>query len=300
MAPSPVQLWDPVGTPHRRIARAGTKARKGRDIRNFQGWVDKWLHAHPGMRMRQLVKDGIGDRDTIAIGRDVCFLIGVDPGGKVDYGISVYAQRRLRDLVTGKDSRTPGEKARALRAQERRREELHPEPRVEGNRVVGGRDFADRKVAALDAAVLNCARGVKRRFYSQAGRFVLGKAIVGEDPGERSDCSQFERSIQQSAGRSDPASGYFTGTAKVEGEPCALEDLIVGRGYVVYGGGNGHHMEAYRGNGVGGMTYAQVARKHGTAVARITVGHGSAPVDRGDVFMMADPHFYNLPERLTD
>lgn len=297
MPASPVQLWDPLGKPHRRIARAGTKPRKGKDIRNFQKAVNAFANAHPRLKITKLKHDGIGNRQTIAMGRLASELNGVDPGGKVSYGISVYAQQRL----INPDLRTAHEKARALKAQGARRKELDrieaakraPKISLDPDRVTGGKDFGDRAAAALLAATERYKQRPGDYFYSQGGAPDWDHPISAPTRGHRYDCSSFSAGIARACGQDWlRGGGYFTGTAAAIGTPCSLANLRPG-GYIVYGSGNGHHMEMYYGDGE--HTFAEALRLHGRAIAGRTVGHGSPPVDFGDVSMMAAGRYFNPP-----
>jgi hypothetical protein len=151
-------------------------------------------------------------------------------------------------------------------------------PRVEGNRVKGG-SSGERWRAACLTAVSNCASGRRRNFYSQSGSWDVKHEIEpGPAYGERSDCSQFLTGMAWSARLPDPNGADFTGgyTGTLIGQHDGWIRVSrshmerKGWGYVVYGGGTGHHTEAYIGPG------------------DRTAGHGSAPVDFGVINLFGD------------
>lgn len=151
-------------------------------------------------------------------------------------------------------------------------------PRIEGNKVVGGTPEQRWRAAAL-ASVANCSNGKRRNFYSQAGGWDVTHEIApGPSYGERSDCSSYVTGIAWSADLPDPNGedfrAGFTGTLKTAAGPwkrVSVEQMKRhGWGYVVYGGGVGHHTEAYIGPG------------------DRTAGHGSPPVDFGTINLFGD------------
>lgn len=153
-------------------------------------------------------------------------------------------------------------------------------PTVKGNKVSGGTREERWKLACLTAAA-NCSTGRRRNFYSQSGSWDIKHEIApGPEYGERSDCSQFVTGIAWSCGLPDPnGAGYtggYTGTLIGQHHGWKLVSYArlqkIGWGYIVYGGGVGHHTEAYVGGGR-------------------TVGHGSAPVDFGVPDLFGDGDF---------
>jgi hypothetical protein len=290
---------DPVGRPHRRLSRAGDRPRQGRDFMLVQKAVDDFSNEHPGLKVTKLKHDGIGNRQTIAMAELTAQLLGVDPHGRKDYGVSVYAQERIRNP----NLRTRGEKERAKRAQERRREELDRQqmaarkPRIElappHDVVTGGLDFGDRVAAALLAAKDRYVAHPGEYFYSQIGTPDWDEPISAPSRGHRYDCSSFSAGIAGICGQTWVRNGgFFTGTALAILPHTSLNGLRPG-GCVVFGSGVGHHMEMWLGDGSGEYTYAECVKKFGAAVAARTVGHGSAPVDIGSIWMMANPTFLN-------
>jgi hypothetical protein len=151
-------------------------------------------------------------------------------------------------------------------------------PRIEGNKAVGSTPGNRWKLYCLQT-VRNCSNGTRRNYYSQGGSWDVQHEIKpGPNPAsERSDCSQYLTGVAWGCDLPDPNGedfhAGFTGTLisesngwrKVSRE--AMEKK--GWGYVVYGGGVGHHTEAFVGNGR-------------------TIGHGSAPVDFGVVDLFGD------------
>jgi len=168
------------------------------------------------------------------------------------------------------------------KAQEEQAAWLHEHgPQVEGNKVVGG-NAKQRWITACKASVGNCVTGKRRNFYSQAGSWDVEHEIApGPNYGERSDCSSYVTGIAWSAGLPDPNSedwhGGYTGTlvGQHNGWKQVSETSMKahGWGYVVYGGGTGHHVEAFIGPG------------------DRTAGHGSAPVDYGVIPLFGDSDY---------
>jgi hypothetical protein len=142
---------------------------------------------------------------------------------------------------------------------------------IAGNKASGGTP-GQRWKAVCIASVKNCASGKRRNFYSMSGAWDIDSVIApGEEYGQRSDCSSTVTGWALAAGLPDPNGedwhGGYTGT--LVGEHSGWKNVSrsamesKGWGYVVYGGGVGHHVEAYIGPG------------------DRTAGHGSAPVDFG-------------------
>jgi hypothetical protein len=149
---------------------------------------------------------------------------------------------------------------------------------IRGNEVTGGTPGQRFRTAVL-ASVANCSSGKRRNFYSMAGAWDVDHVITpGEEYGERSDCSSTVTGWCKAAGLPDPNGedwrGGYTGTliGQRNGWKLVSESAMKkkGWGYVVYGGGVGHHVEAYIGPG------------------DRTGGHGSAPVDFGVVDLFGD------------
>lgn len=143
---------------------------------------------------------------------------------------------------------------------------------VVGNKVTGGTPNKRLKVAALAAA----NNPDRHSFYSQSGAWDVDHCITGEKYGERSDCSSWVTSAFKSSGLPDPNqasyTGGYTGTL-VSGAAKQLNKTSTPRQVcvVIYGPGVGHHTELCLGDGDG-----------------VTVGHGSAPVDKGIVDLFGD------------
>lgn len=216
----------------------------------------------------KIAVDGEVGRQTIAVGRAAAESIGVDLKAP---GLSVYAQHLLRHPGL----RTPAQRARAKKWKDAHRK---PVLKVNGNTVEGTAPMRDKIVAAAMQAAHLYYTGQSHRFYSQPGYWDVQHGITGEARGARSDCSQFVTSMFHSAGAPDPNgnsyNGGFTGTLGGSGGTyISAKDAKPGD-YVLYGPYPHHHVEELVGPGPR------------------TVGHGSPPVDFGDAYMMADPHFY--------
>lgn len=148
------------------------------------------------------------------------------------------------------------------------------------NTVTGGTVKQRFRGAALLSAK-RCGTGKRRNFYSQPGRYTANKCFTGEAPGERSDCSQWLTSVCKAAGMADPnganwASGYTGTLVGGHGGWKSVSEATMkaaGWGFVVYGSGAGHHVEAYVGPG------------------DRTIGHGSAPIDEGQINLFGDGNY---------
>jgi hypothetical protein len=153
---------------------------------------------------------------------------------------------------------------------------------IEGNKVEGGTP-GQRWKACLLASVASCSKGMfqgRRNFYSQSGAWDIDHEIKGgPEYGHRSDCSSTVTGWAKACGLPDPNGedwhGGYTGTlvGQHNGWRMVSRSHMESSGkpgYIVYGPGVGHHVEAYLGPG-----------------AR-TAGHGSAPVDFGTVNLFRD------------
>jgi len=152
---------------------------------------------------------------------------------------------------------------------------------IVGNKVAGG-TAAQRWRTACLTSVVNCSSSIRRNFYSQSGSWDINHEIhPGPSYGERSDCSQYVTGMAWSAGLPDPNganwTGGYTGTLTGQHDGWKLDSEAKmkkkGWGYVVYGEGTGHHVEAYIGPG------------------ERTAGHGSAPVDYGIIDLFGDSDY---------
>lgn len=269
-----------IGFVHRDLVMSPHNAnpQKGADVVALQ----KAINAHVGYRhLRPVAVDGECGRITIARGRQLARSLGI---GLKRPGLTMYVQHLLRHP----NLRTPAQKKRG-----RRWVENHPPKtsvKIDGNTVTGGANVRERIVAAAVQAAYLDAHGTTR-FYSQAGTWTVIHGITGEHRGERSDCSQFLTSMYHSAGAPDPNglkyTGGWTGSLVEHGTEISRRDLRPGD-EIVYGPGPGHHTELYVGDGNPDHTWAQMAE----SVRDRTIGHGSPPVDEGDIDMMAGARFF--------
>lgn len=147
------------------------------------------------------------------------------------------------------------------------------------NKIIGGQDRGERFIFAAHLSVANCTNRVRVNHYSMySGGFDVQHTIKpGPGYDERDDCSLYFTGLCWSAGLPDPnglswKAGY-TGTLLGEHNGwrlCTLAELRQkGWGAVIYGAGDGHHVEAYIGEGK----------------TDLTAGHGSAPVDYGSIHL---------------
>jgi hypothetical protein len=150
---------------------------------------------------------------------------------------------------------------------------LGPKVDTEKSKVVGG-DFHERWQLSNLTAVDCCQSGRRRNSYSQAGSPDIHHPYgPGPAAGTRDDCSSYITSQALATGAGDPNNANFNGegfTGTLVGQSngwkeVSLERMMkAGQGYIVYGSGSGHHVEAYC------PSKDEESR---------TVGHGSAAVD---------------------
>lgn len=228
----------------------------------------------------KLVVDGDCGRQTVAKVRQLGRALGLTMSKP---GISRAAQLIIRNPGL----RTPVQRARAKKY-------APPVPRaqptVNGNKATGGAPSERVAAAAIHAAFLYY-HGESHRFYSQPGTYTVDHAITGEKHGERSDCSQFGTGMHWSASLLDPNGqdfeGGYTGTLGAHGTYIDRSDLVPGC-FVFYGPAPHHHVEVWVGDG--SRSYRELAAANHPDRDR-TVGHGSPPVDFGDIDMIAGPRF---------
>lgn len=160
---------------------------------------------------------------------------------------------------------------------------------IDGNRAIGGTPTERFRAVNLKAAE-RCRLGQRPNFYSQPGSYTAEQVFTGEHSGQRSDCSQFSTSVCRAAGLEDPNGGGFddgfTGTMRSTCTQISEAEMRHrGVGFVIYGGGSGHHIEDY------------IDPDGGT----MTIGHGSAPIDPGVIplFGNSDYTCHAIPEERT-
>jgi hypothetical protein len=145
--------------------------------------------------------------------------------------------------------------------------------KIKGNKVSGGTKEQRLAVCAVQSSK-RCGTGARRNFYSQAGTWDVDRCLTGEPYGHRSDCSSWYTSVFKSCGLEDPNGnsfhGGFTGTLVSHGKQVSREYAMHHPGVaVIYGSGDGHHVELSLGDG-----------------STRTIGHGSAPIDLGTFDML--------------
>lgn len=259
--------------PHRRLVvaphwRDASDLQQGADVEALQRAVNLRIQRNH-LPIRPLVIDGECGRQTVAAARRVARYLGIGLRDGV-HGVTRYVQ----NLIRHPRLRTPAQRRRGKRYRE-----AHHDPgvvTVTNNTATGGTPRERVVACALKAADLYY-RGKSHRFYSQPGAWTVDHAITGETPGrDRSDCSQFATGIHHAAGAKDPNAnnyhGGYTGTLGANAKYIRRDQLRPGD-LVLYGPAPHHHVEIYVGPG------------------NRTVGHGSPPVDFGDIWMLADPHF---------
>lgn len=270
---------------------------KGKAVTAFQKAVNVRKRGNPKRGLTILEVDGDAGRQTIAVGRKAATSLGWKPGPA---GLGPRAQQIVRYPWL----RTPMELRREkkwLKTREKERVEAAAvaahRPKVTDNNVTGGTPRA-RVVAAAMAAAAGYYSG--RRvpvFYSQTGKWSVTHAITGEPHGYRSDCSLEVTAFCHSAQVPDPnglayKSGY-TGSLAGHLKEITRAQLKPGDLVIYFLGSNSHHVEMWVGNGDGKTTYTQLAHAGSTYRDR-TVGHGSPPVDYGDIDMIAGARFFAL------
>lgn len=289
-----VRVWDVIAVPHRHLKRDRYHPQRGRDVRGVQNAVGRFADNHPRLEITRLEIDGEAGRQTIAQGREVARLLGLvlrKPGLTVSTQLVLRAPRL----------RTPAQRKRALERQAARREEIKrrdQKPRVVGNTVRGGTP-RQRLAVGLLQACRNYIADPSSRFYSMPGFWDVKHAITGEPRGARSDCSQFVIAMSNCCDVADPSgTGFAFGNTDTLAAHCReirRDQLEVGDFAIYfYPGGGTHHVEAWYGDGE--HSYAELARM-GSSVRDRTVGHGSKPVDFGDIDMMAGVRFFRHPAK---
>lgn len=156
---------------------------------------------------------------------------------------------------------------------------LGPEVDKEKSKVTGG-NFAERWRLSNLTSVECCSSAQRRNSYSQAGSPDIWHPFgPGPAAGRRDDCSSYVTSQALATGAGDPNDEGFSGagyTGTLVGAHNGWKEVNLDRmikakhGYIVYGSGTGHHVEAYC------PSDADAAR---------TVGHGNAPVDFGTIHL---------------
>lgn len=159
----------------------------------------------------------------------------------------------------------------------------HVTVHVNQNKVTGGSEKSRFRTAALVSSN-RCLSGKRGNYYSMYfPNWTVDKLFTGENYGsDRSDCSQWATSVCKAAGLPDPNGTDFTGgyTGTMVGEHngwhfvSEAEMRKRGWGFVIYGTGTGHHVEAYVGNG-----------------SDLTIGHGSSPIDPGVINLFGDSNY---------
>lgn len=148
---------------------------------------------------------------------------------------------------------------------------------VAGNKVTGGTP-RQRLKAAIHAAALNCSTGAQNNYYSQGGAAAdHSHTIAGMPYGHRFDCSSFADGIYDCCGLDNPSgttdgSGY-TGTEGAHGKQVSVSQAQTGD-LVLFGPYPHHHVEVVD-----------------DPAAQTTIGHGSAPIDRGVFNLFGDSNY---------
>lgn len=147
------------------------------------------------------------------------------------------------------------------------------------NKIIGADDKGEAFIYAAHLSVRNCTERTRLNHYSMSGSGFDVKHTIEPGPSysERDDCSLYVTGLCWSAGLPDPNGekfgGGYTGTLLGQHNGwrlCTITELRrKGWGLVVYGSGDGHHTEAYIGEGK----------------TDLTAGHGSAPVDHGSIHL---------------
>ncbi len=119
------------------------------------------------------------------------------------------------------------------------------------------------------------------QFYSQTGTLDLYHCCTGPTPGHRHDCSSWGDSAFESADCEDMARAHFsenvwTGNEAEHGEAIQEHELDTGCA-VFFGTAPFHHIELKDGP---------------MSEGPYTVGHGSAPIDRGTVTLLPGPRAF--------
>lgn len=257
---------------------------RGEDVKALQRAVNDRL-VFIGERDQGLKVDGSFGRSTLGRARHVARALGIGLHGA---GVSAYVQH----LIRHPNLRTPIQRSRGKKW---RKENIEPSLKISGNKISGGKTDRERVTAAAMHAAKLYYEGVSHRFYSQPGRWTVDHGVTGEVAGDRSDCSQWFTAMYWSAGAADPNNSNFTGgyTGSLEAHmrEISRDELFPGCA-VLYGPrGATHHVEMWIGNGDGHTTYKELANI-GSQYRDRTIGHGSPPVDYGDIDMISGARFF--------
>jgi hypothetical protein len=238
----------------------------GPDVKAFQVAVNR---VNAWRKWPLIAIDGECGRQTITAGRRAGASLGILLKAP---GVSQYAQHLIRHPRL----RTPQQVKRGKAWQQAHIPKL---PEVQGNNVIGGGTLREKICAGAEAAWHHYMK-FHDRFYSQPGFWDITHGITGEPHGARSDCSQWVTAIFHAAGAPDPNGnnyhGGFTGTLASHCKQIPIANRKPGD-LILYGTPPYHHVELFVGPGTR------------------TIGHGSPPVDPGDIFFMASPHCYRPP-----
>jgi peptidoglycan hydrolase-like protein with peptidoglycan-binding domain len=269
---------------------------KGAQVKALQKAVNARHRGDAKRGLTNLKVDGDAGRETIAVARKAAKSLGADVSGE---GVGPRAQQVIRqpwvrdkaELAREKKWMAAREKERAAAAKQAKQH-----PNVSGNTVSGGTPRARAVAAGMEAARLYYT-GKSNRFYSQPGAWTVSLGITGEVRGQRSDCSQFVTSMSKSAGLPDPNGRDYkdgwTGTLQAHLREIKRTQLQPGDLVIYFRGAGSYHVEQWVGNGDGKTPYAALA-KAGSTYRDRTVGHGSAPVDYGDIDMASGARFFAL------
>lgn len=266
---------------HRRLKFYPGNPQHGDDVKALQQAFNR---LPPSVRggLAKLGVDGVFGRHTLGRVRHAARALGIGLHG---HGVSPYVQQRIRHPKL----RLPGQKARGERYR-KAHPVSPPNAVVHSNRATGG-TVRERVVALALAAAHASANGERHNHYSQVGTWTVDYAVTGEPNGYRSDCSQWVTSTYHGADAPDPnGNGYnggYTGTLGAHGSYISRNQLQPGD-CVLYGPSPHHHVEEWVGDGQ--SSYADLARRRSPLRDR-TVGHGTVPVDFGDIDMISGAHF---------
>ena len=147
--------------------------------------------------------------------------------------------------------------------------------RVSKNRIAGG-SAKDRLLLAMHLSEQHGSQ-----FYSQVGTLDLVHGITGPEPGHRHDCSSWADSMFHAASIEDMVRAHFTenvwtGNEAEHGESISEAQLDTGCA-IFFGTAPFHHIELKDGPMSSGPW---------------TVGHGSAPIDRGSTTLLPGPRAF--------
>jgi|GEM_PF-5159525 len=180
----------------------------GKEVTHLQRAYNK--HGAAARGMPRLKVDGVYGAETDKASSRLSRALGALEQTVQQPGTSIGEQRIMRWPTSRNPAQLARARSRKQQAAAQAKRAAASTAIVSGNKVTGG-TLAERIVAAARHALFLDDTGQRPSFYSQSGAWTVARAITGEKPGERSDCSQHVTGISWSAGAKDPNGQAFNG-----------------------------------------------------------------------------------------